>query len=442
MLIPILGRAGSGKTTLMLQKTAEAAQEGRVILIVPEQYSFEMEKQVYAMGPLAMQVEVYSFTRLCHRVFSECGGMAGEYVTDAARQILMHLALGQAKDQLDLYARPAKNPSFVGTMLRQVDEFKNAGVTPKQLAAFSHSAQTPQLMQKTHEMSLVYTYYQALLSQRFRDEKDSILRCCDLLEGRGYFKDCTVLVDSFMTFMAGEKKLLHLMMQECRNLYLFLPCDGLSRIGNDPDGPIGDGTFDTARETLLQLIAKAHELGVSVRTPQVLTEQYRFRNGQLKHLERWLPSLRQQQCEHNDGAVTLCRAPNPYEEVRYVAAQIVQIARSGQARYHEIAVIARDIDAYLTAVQDIFPKYNIPYFLDQREDVQSIPVFSLIFSALDALRTNFDTQYVLALGKNPLIGLEETKVASLENYCFLWVPTIRVDWSKSLPMRIGRSLHR
>ena len=137
MLIPILGRAGSGKTTLMLQKTAEAAQEGRVILIVPEQYSFEMEKQVYAMGPLAMQVEVYSFTRLCHRVFSECGGMAGEYVTDAARQILMHLALGQAKDQLDLYARPAKNPSFVGTMLRQVDEFKNAGVTPKQLAAFS-----------------------------------------------------------------------------------------------------------------------------------------------------------------------------------------------------------------------------------------------------------------------------------------------------------------
>ncbi len=420
MLIPILGRAGSGKTTLMLQKTAEAAREGRVILIVPEQYSFEMEKQVYAMGPLAMQVEVYSFTRLCHRVFSECGGMSGEYVTDAARQILMNLALGQAKDQLDLYARPAKSPAFVGTMLRQVDEFKNAGVTPKQLSDFSRAAPTPQLMQKTHEMSLVYTYYQALLSQRFRDEKDSILRCCDLLEGRGYFEGCTILIDSFMTFMAGEKKLLRLMMQECKDLYLFLPCDGLSRTGDDPDGPIGDGTFDTARETLLQLIAQAHELGIPVKTPQVLTEQHRFQKEQLKHLERWLPSLRQQRCAQDDGAVTLCRAPNPYEEIRYVAAQIVQLVRAGKARYHEIAVIARDIDVYLTAVQDIFPKYDIPYFLDQREDVQSIPVFSLVFSALDALRTNFDTQHILALGKNPLLGLEETQVAQLENYCFLW----------------------
>ena len=420
MLIPILGRAGSGKTTLMLQKTAEAAREGRVILIVPEQYSFEMEKQVYAMGPLAMQVEVYSFTRLCHRVFSECGGMAGEYVNDAARQILMNLALAQAKDQLDLYARPAKSPAFVGTMLRQVDEFKNAGVTPKQLSDFSRGAPTPQLMQKTHEMSLVYTYYQALLSQRFRDEKDSILRCCDLLEGRGYFEGCTILIDSFMTFMAGEKKLLRLMMQECKDLYLFLPCDGLSRTGDDPDGPIGDGTFDTARETLLQLIAQAHELSIPVKTPQVLTEQHRFQKEQLKHFERWLPSLRQQRCAQNDGAVTLCRAPNPYEEIRYVAAQIVQLVRAGKARYHEIAVIARDIDAYLTAVQDIFPKYDIPYFLDQREDVQSIPVFSLVFSALDALRTNFDTQHILALGKNPLLGLEETQVAQLENYCFLW----------------------
>lgn len=55
-----------------------------------------------------------------------------------------------------------------------------------------------------------------------------------------------------------------------------------------------------------------------------------------------------------------------------------------------------------------------------REDVQSIPVFSLIFSALDALRSNFDTQYVLALGKNPLMRLEQTQVAQLENYCFLW----------------------
>lgn len=73
MLIPILGRAGSGKTTWILDKVEQTAKQGgRVLLIVPEQFSFEMEKAVYAHceGKLAMQVEVYSFTRLCHHILS------------------------------------------------------------------------------------------------------------------------------------------------------------------------------------------------------------------------------------------------------------------------------------------------------------------------------------------------------------------------------------
>ena len=429
MLIPIMGRAGSGKTTLVLEKIEEAARAGsRVLLIVPEQFSFEMEKAVFGRlgGRLAMQVEVYSFTRLCHHVFSECGGMAGEYVTDAARQILMNLALGQVRDQLELYSRQSKNVSFIGTMLRQVDEFKNAGVTPGQLRLFSQETPLPQLAQKTREMALVYGYYQALLGERFQDEKDSLMKCCSILEGRGYFNGYTVFVDSFMTFMAGEKKLMRLMLSECRDFYLSLPGDGIGAVSvseddaADAEYPIADGTFETARETMLSLIRDAKQMGVEVQTPQILSNQYRFQNEELRFLERWLPSVCQKQFEGENHAVSVMRAPNSYEEVRYLAAQIVRLVREKGLRYNEIAVIARNIDPYLSAVEDIFPKYGIPFFLDLREDVQSIPVFSLIFSALDALRSNFDTQYVLALGKNPLMRLEQTQVAQLENYCFLW----------------------
>ena len=83
MLIPVLGRAGSGKTTFVLERLLQAAKKGRVLLLVPEQFSFEMEKQVYELlsrhgdQQLSLNVEVYSFTRLCHRVFTEWGGMAG-----------------------------------------------------------------------------------------------------------------------------------------------------------------------------------------------------------------------------------------------------------------------------------------------------------------------------------------------------------------------------
>ena len=36
MLIPVLGRAGSGKTTFVLERLLQAAKKGRVLLLVPE----------------------------------------------------------------------------------------------------------------------------------------------------------------------------------------------------------------------------------------------------------------------------------------------------------------------------------------------------------------------------------------------------------------------
>lgn len=423
MLIPIVGRAGCGKTQLVLSKIEQAANAGdRVILIVPEQFSFEMEKEVFSRlaGEAAMRVEVYSFTRLCHRVFSECGSSAGEYVTDAAKQILMELAIAEVRDSLELYSKQAKNISFVTTMLRQVDEFKNAGVTPARLEDFSKSGLNPRLARKTGEMALIYEYYQALLSNRFQDEKDSIMKCCALLEGRNYFKDSVIFVDSFMTFMAGEKRLLLQMMGECKELYLTLPGEGLSDSKVYEDGMVADSTFDTARETLMGFIRDAKQSGIAVATPIVLKEPFRFEKDSLHHLEHCLPTVRPKAFEGDDDGVQIVSAANPYEEVRYIAARIVKLVREKGYSYREIAVIARDMERYRTSVEDLFSQYEIPFFLDMREDVRSIPVFSLIFSALDAIRSHFATEHILALGKNPLMGISGTDIAELENYCFLW----------------------
>ena len=401
MLIPVLGRAGSGKTTFVLERLLQAAKKGRVLLLVPEQFSFEMEKQVYELlsrhgdQQLSLNVEVYSFTRLCHRVFTEWGGMAGEYVTDAARQLLMSLALDQTRDQLSVYSRPAKSTAFVGRMLRQVDEFKNAGVSPDRLQSVCEQLEGDSaLAGKTREMALIYTYYQALLQNRFQDEKDSLLNCCRLLEGQGYFRGCTVFIDSFMTFMAGEKQLIRIILSECEELYITFPTDrlgeGQRQSPSDGELPVEDGTFDTARDTLRELCRDAKQMQVAVHTPILLGESHRFQNEQLRFVERWMPSLVQRRCPLPCQAdpsgkelppVLLARAANPYEEVRYAAAQIVHLVREHKLRYREIAVIARDIEPYLTAIEDLFPKYGIPCFFDLREDVQSIPVFSLLFSA-------------------------------------------------------------
>ena len=68
MLQFVLGRAGSGKTEYLRELLAEKNRQGgeKLMMLVPEQYSFETEKAIlHKAGPVrAATIQVYSFTRL------------------------------------------------------------------------------------------------------------------------------------------------------------------------------------------------------------------------------------------------------------------------------------------------------------------------------------------------------------------------------------------
>ena len=76
----IIGPAKSGKTTRVREEVKTAAKNGEpVFLIVPEQYTFETEKQLYLSldASLMQKVCVTSFTRVCSLIFKTYGGCAG-----------------------------------------------------------------------------------------------------------------------------------------------------------------------------------------------------------------------------------------------------------------------------------------------------------------------------------------------------------------------------
>ena len=97
MLIPVLGRAGSGKTTFVLERLLQAAKKGRVLLLVPEQFSFESERTLLeTLGPrLAGRIRVLSFPRLAETVFREVGGLAGRQSLRGRMRAATHTPSGR-----------------------------------------------------------------------------------------------------------------------------------------------------------------------------------------------------------------------------------------------------------------------------------------------------------------------------------------------------------
>ena len=89
MLQLILGRAGSGKTYRIREQVKQLAEQNteKVMLLVPEQYSFESEKAMLKLlGPKQVnKVQVMSFTRLTDMAFRAYGGSGIAKLDDGGR---------------------------------------------------------------------------------------------------------------------------------------------------------------------------------------------------------------------------------------------------------------------------------------------------------------------------------------------------------------------
>ena len=135
MLKLIIGRAGAGKTTAVLEGICRNASERPLVLIVPEQQSHEMERALCRVGgnTISRYAEVLSFSRLTNRVFQEAGGLGREELDAGGRLLLMYRAVKQVSSHLTVYSRPSKRPTFLQSLLATVDELKSCRVMPETL---------------------------------------------------------------------------------------------------------------------------------------------------------------------------------------------------------------------------------------------------------------------------------------------------------------------
>ena len=92
MLNFIIGTAGSGKSYELQQKLIKESTDNpdsRFVLLVPDQYSLEAQKEILDKHPNhgAFNIEVSSFNRLAYEVLDEQGFGEAKIMTDLAKEL-------------------------------------------------------------------------------------------------------------------------------------------------------------------------------------------------------------------------------------------------------------------------------------------------------------------------------------------------------------------
>lgn len=407
MLRTIEGPAGCGASAKIMEEIRALAQKGqRVVLVVPEQYSFESEREYWlGLGPaLSEYVQVFSFNRLAEEIFRLYGGIAGERAGETMRLLLMREALKSCRPMLELYGKNAARPDFVGEMLRQTEELKRAAVTPMMLEEAAAGCESDSLREKLCDLALVTEAYDALLARTFLDSADDLERAAKKAAGHHYFAGKHLYLDHFKSFTARQLELIRLALSEGEVTVSLCVAE--------------ENLFDGVRETRQRLRALAAKVGCTV-MPALRLEDTGTRPDALRHYTAQVLRPAPKAFAGGNDSVFAAALYNPFDEADYVAAKICALTEEG-FRYEDIAVIGRDMDTRAAALEASFDRYGIPWFCDGGETADTMPLIRFVRRYCSMAAGNLPREDVLAFFKCGLVELQPEEIAAFEDYTYVW----------------------
>lgn len=428
----LLGPAGSGKTFTCLAEIRReliARPNGPpLILLAPKQATFQLERQLLETGELAgyTRLQILSFDRFADYVLTELGFSTGELLTEEGRLMVLRALLAKHRDQLTLYRSAARLPGFAGQLSELLREARRHHLDATRMENLADDDKlSERLRSKLNDVAQIAGAYREWLQDNDLNDADEVL---DLAAKR--LKELEIpsrldpanpppiclsglWLDGFAEMTPQETEFLAAVMPFCEHARLaFCLADDVAGTGSRFSmwNVIG-ATYGQCRERLEQHPNCDVEIEMLSRDD----DHSRFAQAPgLRLLERaWENRGEQPEASAGDD-VQLVECADRENEAVLAAREIRKHVRTG-GRYRGVTVLVRDLEAYGHIVRRVFTRYEIPFFLDQRESAAHHPLAELTRFGLRCLAYNLQREDWFGLLKTGLCGVGDSRIDWLEN---------------------------
>ncbi|MCX5780814.1 MAG: ATP-dependent helicase/deoxyribonuclease subunit B, partial [Firmicutes bacterium] len=411
----IVGRAGSGKSHRVLQEIDHCLQAGgeeRLILLVPEQFTLEAERDLIQKLnlPGIMRVEVLSFTRLAQRVFNEVGGLTRTLLNEQGKNMVLRKMIDEVVRDLTIYKKAAAQAGFIPQISVLLSELKQQGILPVQLHGMEGGTTQPILEQKLHDIALIYEHFNGYLQGRYLDSEDYLNLFIEKIDYAQLLKNSRIWLDGFTTFSPQSLKIIEKLMLLAQDITVSLTLDVDTRAR---DAEI----FSLSRYSWQKIQGMAQQYNLPQTTIH-LEDRALFggKDPALLHLEQEIYAYPGQSYSDLAPALEVFAAANQNSELEYAAARIVGLVRERGWRWRDLAVVCNDMAGYGSLIKRVFAEYGIPCFMDQKRDIMNNPLIKLILSSGEVIRRNYRYEDVFAFFKTGFSGLASDEIEQLENF--------------------------
>ncbi|MBO5413897.1 MAG: helicase-exonuclease AddAB subunit AddB [Clostridia bacterium] len=413
----IYGRAGTGKSNHCFQEIKEKINgQNKIYIITPEQFSYMAEKKLLeAIGKQAViNAEVLTFNRMADRINAEVGGKNEKQITKSSKAMLVYSILKEKKQDFTFLGNSNENLELA---IKGITEFKKHGVKVENIEQNIENIEDTNLKLKLEDMQKIYLEYENKLQNEYIDEDDKLTQLAKNLEKSQMFDNSYIYIDEFAGFTHQEYEILRKLMKKAKKITITSCIDPEEVFTNIN---LETSIFSPNKKVIDKIIKIAEDKKIKIENPVILENTYRFKNEELKHLEKNIYANSYKKYSKNLENIKLFLAANPYSEIEYIAKQIIKLVRDEGYKYSEISIITKNIENIESIAKAVFNKYGIPIYIDGKDELSQNIGVKYVLAILEIFSKNWSQESVLSYIKLGFCGIEKQEIYKIENYIKKW----------------------
>ena len=393
---------GGNQEALRRYLLAMAAQGGRMLVIVPEQYTLQTEQELMdGLGlPGLFDLEVLSFSRLTERVFSQAGSDGRVRIDGRGKQLALARTLLRCQKHLKYYESAIDRQGFIERIGALIADMKRAEVTPEALAEHAKKQEDGALKDKLHDLALIYKVYSEQLSGQFVDGEDVLNEMLLRLSESGLAKDARIAAFGFDVLTGQMNRLLTALAAQTDDVRALIVLEK-------------EELFSPVLESVGRLQKAASESGVACELT-FLPSVEEGRHRELAHLSR--------EYLHSPGVpysgvptrIRLSASPSPYFEAHFAAQEMVLLHERGMD-WGDMSVMYGD-SHFAGLLSSVLQSYQIPAYTAQKLSTVSHGAARFLLASLRAVGEGYPAEEMLSLIKSGYGPIPQEDAWRLENY--------------------------
>ncbi len=410
----IFGNNKTQKTTKIIEKAKQIQLKGeKALVIVPEQTSLSTEIALLKELNSMSDIQVYSFLWLSNKVFQESGVRNLVNLEETGKLMLLKLIVDKNEKLFKYYRKSAFKSGFISELSDFLSDFFKNDITLSELSDLINNESLSEVIRfKLHDVKIILEEYNNFLSEKYISSDDTLDLLASKVKESSYLKDINVLIDGFYGLTEQEYKVIDKLIPNIKSLTITFNINANKKITYFDNLNKFDPYYEPKKmcNKITDIISE-HKLKVT--NVDVIDEKLDT-NYDLDFLKvNFLKYKNFDKFLEQPQNIELTVAKNKISEVTTVAKKICNYVISGYT-YNDIKIICGDIDDYKSIVHGVFDQFEIPVFIDEKDDIMLNSLTTLITGFLDVFSYNYSFSNVMNLLKNDLFYDEKFSLLEIE----------------------------